>query len=392
MSLHLALDACCWSNRRGFGRFTRELFSELIPQAVTRDHRISLVVDALTAESATFPEGAQPVVVPTREQPTQAAAADSARSPADLLRLGRAAARLRPDVLFFPAVYSYYPVPTRRPAVITFHDAIAEEHPGLIFPHWRSRLLWNLKTRLALAQATRLLTVSESARQQVSRAFGLDVETIAVTHEGPGADFRTLDDPAQGLTARRELELPEDGPLLVYLGGLSPHKNLDGLLRAFAQLPQGVHLALVGDHSGDAFFSCYQELRALAVELGLEGRVIFTGFVPNAQLAALLGNATALVLPSFSEGFGLPVVEAMACGLPVAASRAGSLPEVVGEAGLLFDPYSIDDMAATLRRLLEDDTLRADLRTRGLERAQSLSWTTAARGVLDLLEEVAQSG
>jgi glycosyltransferase involved in cell wall biosynthesis len=390
MSLHLALDACCWSNRRGFGRFTRELFGELIPQAVERGHRLSLVVDALTAEGTTFPQGAEPVVVPTREQPTRAAAADSARSPADLLRLGRAAARLRPDVLFFPAVYSYYPVPTRRPMVITFHDAIAEEHPGLIFPHWRSRLLWRLKTRLALAQASRILTVSESARRQVAGAFGLREENIAVTHEGPGADFHPPEDPAAGLAARRELGLPEEGPLLVYLGGLSPHKNLDGLLRAFARLPPGAHLALVGDHSGDAFFSCYQELRGLVEELDLEGQVTFTGFVPNAQLATLLGGATALVLPSFSEGFGLPVVEAMACGLPVAASRAGSLPEVVGEAGLLFDPHSIDDMAATLKRLLEDDALCADLRTRGLERARSLSWATAARGVLDLLEEVAR--
>jgi len=390
LTLHLAIDACCWSNRRGFGRFTRELAGELVDCAAEAGHRTTLVVDGATAAEGGFPVAAQLEVVHTRQQPTKAAAAEGARSPLDLWRLGKSMARLRPDVAFFPAVYSYYPVPRRLPMVVTFHDAIAEEYPELIFSGWRSRMLWRLKTRLALAQADRLLTVSESARQQVARAFGLPAEDIAVTHEGPSADFRVLGEPAVVAAAYRRHRLPADKPLLVYVGGLSPHKNLDGLLRAFADLDTpSTHLALVGDYEGDAFFGCYEELRVLVAELGLEEWVTFTGFVPNADLAAILNGATALVLPSFSEGFGLPVVEAMACGLPVAASRAGSLPEVVGGAGLLFDPRDQAEMTVTLGRLLGDERLRMDLRHRGLERARSLSWRSSAERVLALLEEVA---
>jgi glycosyltransferase involved in cell wall biosynthesis len=274
--------------------------------------------------------------------------------------------------------------------VVTFHDAIAEEHPGLIFPGWRSRMLWGLKTRLALAQADRLLTVSESARRQVARAFGLPEEDIAVTHEGPSVDFRVLEEPTTVRAVLERHRLPEDKPLLVYVGGLSPHKNLDGLLRAFANLgTRSAHLVLVGDYEGDAFFGCYEELRLLVARLSLKERVTFTGFVSNTDLVAILNGATALVLPSFSEGFGLPVVEAMACGLPVAASSAGSLPEVVGDAGLLFDPHDQAAMIATLDRLLGEERLRLDLRRRGLERARSLSWRSSAERVLALLEEVA---
>ena len=387
--IHIGIDACCWSNRRGFGRFTRELVSVLVQQASEMGHRTTLVLDGATAEGGPFPvESAQKIVM-TREQPTQAASAESSRSPSDLLRLGWAMAKLRPDVVFFPAVYSYYPVPRSLPMVVTFHDAIAEEHPSLIFPHRRSRWLWRLKTRLALAQSHRILTVSESARQQVSRAFGLPSDEIAVTHEGPAEEFQVIDDEERVTSALERFDLPKEGPLLVYVGGLSPHKNLDGLLRAFVDLQEESHLALVGDHEGDAFFGCYQELQTLVETLGLGERVTFTGFVPNDDLAALLNGATALVLPSFSEGFGLPVVEAMACGLPVAASRAGSLPEVVADAGLLFDPHSVDDMRTTLGRILTDPELQSDLRRRGLERARSLSWRSAAAGVLHLLEEVA---
>lgn len=391
MTLHLAIDACCWSNRRGFGRFTRELVGPLVDCAEQAGHRTTLVVDGATAAAGTFPTHAELEVVHTREQPTQAAAAEGSRSALDLWRLGRAMARLRPAVAFFPAVYSYYPVPRRLPMVVTFHDAIAEEHPGLIFPNRRSRLLWRLKTRLALAQADRLLTVSESARRQVSRAFAIPDAEIAVTHEGPGDDFRILEDASAAAAVVKRNKLPGDRPFLVYVGGLSPHKNLDGLLHAFAQLTGAPppHLALVGDYEGDAFFGCYEELRALVEELALEDRVTFTGFVSNGDLAAILNRATALVLPSFSEGFGLPVVEAMACGLPVAASNAGSLPEVVGDAGLLFDPHNRSEMATVLGRLLGDEALQRDLRRRGLKRAQSLSWRTSAERVLALLEEVA---
>lgn len=388
--MHIGIDACCWSNRRGFGRFTRELVSHMVREGPA--HEYTLVVDAATAAESEFPPGARVLVVKTGEQPTQAASARGSRTPADLWRLSRAASRLPCDLFFFPAVYSYYPLVRRVPMVVTLHDAIAENHPRLIFPGWRSRAFWNAKVWLALRQGDRVLTVSQSARDQIAQAFGYPPSSIHVVTEGPSAAFRPMGDAAAVRAVVDRYGLPTDRPLVLYVGGISPHKNLQGLLQAHAKNQAAVasQLVIVGDHEGDAFFGCYAELLLLRRQLGLEASVTFTGFVPNDDLVALYNAATVLVLPSFAEGFGLPVVEAMACGLAVAASRRGSLPEVLGPAGLLFDPLDVDDMAGAVRRVLLDEPLRRELAALGLARAPSFSWAAAARSTLALFEGVAR--
>ena len=387
--MRIAIDACCWSNHRGFGRFTRELVTRMV--ADHPGHEYTLVVDRATAEQSRLPAGARIETVATREQPTRAASADGARSPLDLLRMARAAARVPADLFFFPAVYSYYPMLRRIPTVVTFHDAIAETHPRLIFRGARARLFWRAKSWLANRQADRILTVSADARKRLAAALGRPESEVAVVTEGAGAAFRRLPDRA---TARHVLEdyaLPADEPLVLYVGGISPHKNLDGLLHAFATLAHTrAHLAIVGDHSGDSFLGCYPELVRLRARLTLESRVTFTGFVPDAHLAVLYNAATVLVLPSFDEGFGLPAVEAMACGLPVVASRSGSLAEVVGPAGVLFDPHDRAAMAAALGGALEDADLRARLSAEGLRRAGLFTWAAAARDAVRLFEETAR--
>ena len=383
--MRIGIDACCWSNRRGFGRFTREIVNHIVAEHPR--HEYTLVVDRATAEQSRLPAGARVEVVATSEQPTRAASAAGARSPIDLLRMARAASRIPLDLFFFPAVYTYYPMLRRLPLVVTFHDAIAESHPALIFRGARARLFWRAKSWLANRQADRILTVSNDARTRIAAAFGRPESKVAVVSEGPGAAFRPLDDDAATRHVLDEYGLPDD-PLVLYVGGISPHKNLDGLLQAFARLPQRrAHLAIVGDHSGDSFLGCYPELVALRRRLGLESRVTFTGFVPDEHLAVLYNAATVLALPSFDEGFGLPAVEAMACGLPVAASRSGSLVEVVGTAGVFFDPRDHDAMAAALLRVIEDPQLRADLSARGLQRAGLFTWSAAARDAVRLFEE-----
>ena len=383
--MHVGIDACCWSNRRGFGRFTRELVSHMVREGP--QHRYTLVADAATAADARFPPGTEVEVVQTAEQPTRAASAEGARTPQDLWRMARAAARLPCDVFFFPAVYSFYPMLRRVPTVVTFHDAIAENHPGLIFPSRRSRLFWSAKSWLAMRQADRVMTVSQAAKAEIAAAFRCPPSRIHVVTEGPGEGFRPLDDPTAVRAVRERYRLP-DRPLVLYVGGISPHKNLQGLLRARAKMRQPCHVVLVGDHQGDAFHGCYQELVTLTRARGLEEEVTFTGFVPNDDLVALYNAATLLVLPSFDEGFGLPVVEAMACGLAVAASRRGSLPEVLGPAGLLFDPEDQGEMAATIARLLEDPRLRRELGAEGLRRARDFSWAAAARSAIRLFEDL----
>lgn len=387
--MRIGIDACCWSNKRGFGRYTREVVREIHRQVGGK--QLTLVVDRQTAEESRFPEPSEIVIVDTHDQATRAASAQSARRLTDLWRMARAVSRLKLDLFFFPAVYSYFPILGRVPTVVTFHDAIAESFPSLIFSNGKSRGLWAAKVRLALWQADRILTVSETARQQIASAFGYPSSSIAVVPEGPAPEFRVLEDRSSLEDVLKKHNLPVGTPLILYVGGVSPHKNLQGLLRALARLagtrPSNWHLGIVGEYENDSFLGCHQELRGLARELGLTERLTFTGFVPNEELVALYNAACFLVLPSFSEGFGLPVVEAMACGLPVAASRAGALPEIVGSAGVLFDPRNVEEIASVVEDLLKSPSRREQLRQAGFERVQRYSWSSAAQQTLRLFEE-----
>ena len=264
--------------------------------------------------------------------------------------------RLRFDAFVFPTSYSFYPLFCKTPAVVVFHDAIAEQHPKLIFPGLKSGLFWKLKSWLALRRANRLVTVSEDARTQLAAVFRRPVSAIEVVSEGPDPCFRPVDVTEVGPRVLEKYRLPAGVPLILYVGGISPHKNLQGLLHALARIQHSAwHLVLVGDYAGDSFLGCYNEVLELSRSLDLAERVTFTGYVADADLVILYNLATMLVLPSFGEGFGLPVVEAMACGLPVATSNRNSLPEIVGEAGLLFDPLSHEDLAGAIARLLSDE-------------------------------------
>jgi glycosyltransferase involved in cell wall biosynthesis len=183
-------------------------------------------------------------------------------------------------------------------------------------------------------------------------------------------------------------------PYCLFVGNLEPRKNLPRLIEAFgllrrhglapADLPQLVLAGTRGWLSSGIF-------RAAAGQ-GLEAPdIVFTGYVPPADLPALYAGAACFVFPSLYEGFGLPVLEAMACGTPVVASTASSLPEVAGDAALLVDPHDVEGLAGALRRLWGDAELRADLRERGLQRATLYSWERTARLTLDVYERVARS-
>ncbi len=170
------------------------------------------------------------------------------------------------------------------------------------------------------------------------------------------------------------------------MGGLSPHKNLLRLIEAHAQAsPEDVALVLVGD-TGDVFHTHVPVIREQIARLGLGDRVRLTGFVPDEDLAFLYSRSYALVQPSLLEGFGLPPLEAMACGTTVLYSRAGSLPEVVGDAGLDFDPTDVQAIANTLRLALENPSRRDDLARRARERSQRFTWAAAAGAILDCFD------
>jgi len=388
--MRIGIDGCTWANRRGYGRFTRMLVATMLTEYP--DHAFTLVLDQRTAAESDLPKGANIEIVRTHEQPTRAASAYGSRSVADLWRLSSAVFRCHFDVFLFPTSYSFYPLFCKTPTVVVFHDAIAEQHPDLIFPRLRSRLLWKLKTWLAMRRADRLVTVSQSARAQLATVFRRLVNTIDVITEGPAPCFQPLDVRHSAATVLSRYGLPDKVPLILYVGGISPHKNLERLLRAAKRVRQSWHLVLVGDYSDDSFFSSYQEVMELSRNLDIGDRVTFTGYIPDADLVILYNVATMLVLPSLSEGFGLPAVEAMACGLSVAASNRGSLREVIGEAGLLFDPCSEEEIASAIARLLGDMSLRNELGYKAQERAKLFSWKNGARKMMSILEEAAGAG
>lgn len=394
--MRIGIDACCWTNRRGFGRFTRELLTAML--ALEDAHDYVFFVDAHTAGQCTFPARADVVIAEVGQAPVAAASAQSRRTLRDLWAMSRAVLSREIDLFFFPAVYTYFPVlnaGTR--IVVTVHDLIADRFPALTFENRTRSLLWRWKEGVARGQADRLLTVSEHSRRRILERFRLPPGRVAVVTEAAAPRFRPLPDGPDRHAALRRHGLDPGRRFLLHVGGFSPHKNLLALLSVFARLAgrptnADVDLALVGDLENDAFHTHVPALRCRVEELGIQPRVRFTGFVPDGDLVHLYGAAAAVVLPSFEEGFGLPAVEAMACGAAVAASRAGSLPEVVGDAGLFFDPHQPDEILRALTVVLGDEGVRNELRTRSLARARDYAWPTAARQALAVFAEVAQAG
>jgi glycosyltransferase involved in cell wall biosynthesis len=295
--------------------------------------------------------------------------------------------------MYFPATYSFFPVWNVGRVIVTMHDTLALAHPNLVFPAWQGRVAWRLKEHLAARCADLIMTVSETARRDLLAWFRLSEHRVRVMTEGPDPVFspRPLGPYSDSVLARYGVD--PHNRFLLYVGGLSPHKNLPRLIDAFARSGlsrDGTSLVLVGD-MGDVFHTHVPALREVVARTGMGERVVFTGFVPDDNLAYLYSRTDALVQPSLMEGFGLPPVEAMACGKPVVSSTAGSLPEVVGDAGLYFEPTDVAAMAGALRRIVDDPGLRVTLATRASERARRYTWEAAAATLLDAFEELAGS-
>jgi|MDTA01.1.fsa_nt_gb glycosyltransferase involved in cell wall biosynthesis len=392
--MRIVVDASCWGNNRGFGRFTRELVGEMTRRDARNDY-VLLSDDALPLDGLGPRVEAAPVR--TGRRVIDAATADGRRGLRDVLAFRRAAAAARPDVLFFPAVYSWFPPPRGVPTAVTFHDAIAEHFPELVFPHQRQRLAWTLKTWAAKRSADRVLTVSESAKAEIERYLHIPGRRIDVICEGAAPAFAPVEAPGRRAAARAAAGLEPGTRFLVYVGGFAPHKNLVRLFEAFDRVlaePDLSDLVLVmsGDPKGGGFHSIHEQLQAqMAASPRLAGRVRFPGYLSDADLAALYSQTLALVLPSLSEGFGLPALEAMSCGAPVLGAAGGAVMEVAGAAGLGFDPYDPDSIAAAIGRIARDRALSDALRARALPETRRNTWAKAADLAVAALESCARS-
>ena len=382
--MRVGVDATSWSNRRGFGRFARNAVSRLVERDPGTEY--VLYVDP-HANGFSLPPAATPRAVRASARP-----AEESRPAAELLRFGWEVSRDRLDALLFPSVYSYFPV-VGVPTVVGVHDVIADQLPELTLPSRKNRLLWRLKEGMAVRRATRVFTVSAASREAVGRRFGIDPERLAVVPEAPDPVFGPRGEEA--LRAELDPLRLEPGGYYVYAGGISPHKNLELLIDAyagFAEGPGAPPLVLVGDMDDDSYLSAAAGVRRRIAAHGLEDSVRLPGFVSDETLACLYAGARAAVLPSLAEGFGLPAVEAAACGAPVVLSDLPAHRETLGSAGLFFPPTDRAALEAALHRVNGDAALRRSMGGRACEAVSEMTWDATADRLGELLAAVGGRG
>ncbi len=303
-----------------------------------------------------------------------------------------------PDVLFVPA--HVLPLIHPRRSVVTVHDLGYLHFPEAHRPFDRLYLDWS--TRWNARQATAVLTDSQATKTDLVGACGVDAAKVHVVYLGRDETLAPVCDEAALAAVRARYGIGAaggsagrcGGRYLLYVGTLQPRKNLSRMVDAFARViayagAADLRLVLAGKPGW-----LYDDLRLpeQVSRLGLAGRVLFPGYVEEADLAALLSGALGFVFPSLYEGFGIPVLEAGACGVPVITSNTSSLPEVAGDAALLVDPRDVDAIADAMVRLVTDDALRAELARRGAENVKRFSWEKCARETLAVLEEAAKHG
>jgi glycosyltransferase involved in cell wall biosynthesis len=324
------------------------------------------------------------VVSGIREAPVRAASATTSRSLRDMLRLTAAVRAEQLDVFFSPAVYSYFPLPPGLRAVVTIHDAIPEKFPDLTLPSWRARLFWKLKVRLAIMQARRILTVSDYAANDLVRILGIGRDRITVVTEAASAAFY----PATGENLTPALAaLVGNRRWFTYVGGFNPHKNVPVLIRAHAALSRELGnnapiLLLVGTRDRDDFFSEVPTILSEIERQGTGSLVKWTGFVEDEILRSIHSRSLGLVLPSDAEGFGLPAIEAAACGSPIIATRESPLPDLLAGGGLFVAPRDENGLASAMRDLATSPDLQRRLGQAALESARKLTWERSAAGAL----------
>lgn len=287
------------------------------------------------------------------------------------------------DVLFAP---NFVPPPTRsHRVVLTVHDLAFRRFPSSAPAR---TLAWLAGLEPALRAAAAVIAPSEATRDDLAELYAVDPAAVAVIPHGVDPAFRPPE-PGDVEAVRRRLGIA--GPYLLFVGGIEPRKNLPAILRAFARLPDPPALVVAG--SGVAWNpegrqGLERALRALPEAAARS--VVRAGYVPPEVVPVLMGGALALVCTTRYEGFGLPALEAMACGTPVLASSSGALAEVVGEAGLLVDPTDEAAIADGMDRLRGDERLREELRARGRERARGFTWERTARRTAEVLRRVGE--
>ena len=291
----------------------------------------------------------------------------------------------RPDLLH---VQYTAPISPKVPVVVSVHDVSFLEYPQY-FTRFRATQL-KLTVRRTVEAAARVLTPSEFSRDAILRHYSIDPAKVTVIHNGASSVFRPAERQVAAAAVERRFHIR--GPFVLTVGDLQPRKNHLGLLRAFERLTRAHsqlqhRLVFVGK---ETWYS--KELHRAVEASSVADRVDFTGFVEDSELLHLYAACDLFVFPSFYEGFGLPILEAMACGRAVTCSNVTAMPEVADGAGILFDPHSPDEMARAMTDVLLDSQLRARMERMGIHRAAQFSWEQAAQRTLEVYYDVAEAG
>lgn len=409
----VAVDGSCWTHHTGFGRYVRELVRALVSRHPEIDVR--LVLGRGVSRDA-IPAGVAVVELTVDAEASNTAEARSSRAFVAALR---AYAAIDADVVWMPSLIGYVPVLRRVPVIVGIHDAIGHQFGRALFGRRRDALAWRLKTRLALMQAARIVTVSGYARARLQRVLRIPAERLRIVGEAAAPVFVPgPPDRARATAARiglacgvRDLDA---SPFVIYHGAFAPHKNLARLLDAFGAAVAhpalaDVRLVLVGgafrgtpgadgedtasmpdggvDHRRGLSLSKVEAALIRTAVARLPGRVVFTGRLEDEPLRDLLSAATAAVLPSLEEGYGLTAIEASACGTPVIATRNSAIPEVLGEGALIVDPLDTSVLTTALTRVLSDAGLRSHLIEHASRRHADLTWGRASDQLAAIFRE-----
>jgi len=305
------------------------------------------------------------------------------RAPVTRLLVGIPRAVRRHDIDLLHSSY-IAPLALSCPAVVSIHDVAYEHFPS--FFSFRDRLVLSTLVPRSARRASRVMTLSESSRRDLIECYGVSPDAVVVIPLAPGPGFRPVLDDSRTEQVRHRYGTGRR--FILAVGNLQPRKNLGRLVEAYAllraerdSLPK---LVIAGKAQWRA-----SELFRTVERSGLQEQVRFTGYVPDEDLVPLYSGAEALVYPSIYEGFGLPILEAMACGTPVITSRASSMPEVAGDAALLVDPYSTQEIAKAISLVLTNEELKLELTEKGLKRASQFTWRATAQKTLAVYREAA---
>lgn len=249
---------------------------------------------------------------------------------------------------------------------------------------------WKLKnwTKFSVQNSDHIITISNFSKEDIIKEYGVDKSKITVAYPGIDKEIFSPSTVSSANIDKVKKKYKIRGTYIIYIGTIQPRKNLLRLFEAVSKV-ENLKLVIAGKGKGKGKQGWkYEEILEAPAKLGIEDRIIFTGFIPTEDLVCLTSGAAALLQPSLWEGFGIPVIEAMACGTPAIVSNVSSLPEVVGDAGLLVDPYSTDQIEQAIRTIISDKKLRDRYSKAAIQQAKKFSWEKTAKIILRIFEKV----